>query len=455
MNILKIWQHPDSLSAPSVVGPRYLITSISFLNLLISCVYLVTNLRLNIDLRSNLVQIFGSIMTLTFLRVFRSHGPAAHMFLGMAVINACSLVLTFVDFPYTIVMWMPVFTILSVYLGGLLAGGVWSFIAITSVAMIVLWGKQMNLHPVSIAAADLPAITVITLYLTGLTAFIGSMFFARSINDLVRIQKQQNEELQQQNQTIQAYAQDKAMLVSIVVHDIATPLTIILHSSETAQKNISEAPSYLQRIHKAASIIHEISRSVREFQSVESGKKAVKLEPVDLHKVMDRARFIFEGRLQEKSLSLEFQVPDNKPLRVVAEEKSLSNSVINNLISNAIKFSHPGQKIVVSAVMDGEHVVLQIRDFGVGMPENKVKTVFSKQGVTSSKGTLGEKGTGFGLPISKAYVDKYGGEIRVESIEELLNPADHGTTFTLRLRRAPVDEPAQDSAPPPADVKVG
>jgi signal transduction histidine kinase len=84
-----------------------------------------------------------------------------------------------------------------------------------------------------------------------------------------------------------------------------------------------------------------------------------------------------------------------------------------------------------------------------------VKTVFSKQGVTSSKGTMGEKGTGFGLPISKAYVDKYGGEIRVESTEELQNPANHGTTFTLRLRRAPEAEPAQDAASPPTSVRFG
>ncbi|MDQ3232956.1 MAG: HAMP domain-containing histidine kinase [Pseudobdellovibrionaceae bacterium] len=439
MNILRIWQHPESSEA-HVFGPRYLITSISYLNLVVSCVYLITNLRLHIDPRANLVQIFGSLVTLIFLRVFRSHGPAAHMFLAMAVINASSLILTFVSFPYTIMMWLPVFTILSVYLAGTTAGGFWSFIAVTSAALIVLYGDRLNTDPVSIPSSDLPVITVITLYLTGCTAFIGSMFFARSIKELLRIQERQNEELKEQNKTIQAYAQDKAMLVSIVVHDIATPLTIILHASEMAQKNKDETQNYLQRVYKAACIIEEIARSVREFQSVESGKKNVKLGAVDLRKVFDRARFIFEDRLLEKTLTLEFLVPETSALRVVAEEKSLSNSVINNLVSNAIKFSHPGQRIVIKAHETDEHVILQVRDFGVGMPENKVKNVFSKNGPTSSKGTMGEKGTGFGLPISKAYVDKYGGEIQVESVEEAESPSDHGTTFTLRLRRAPPDE---------------
>src|SRR5262245_53628527 len=104
MQILKIWQHPNSLAADSVSRPRYLITAISFLNFVVSCVYLITNLRLNIDPQANVIQIFGSVLTLICLRAFRSHAPAAHVFLGMALLTACSLVLTFIGFPYTIMM---------------------------------------------------------------------------------------------------------------------------------------------------------------------------------------------------------------------------------------------------------------------------------------------------------------------------------------------------------------
>jgi signal transduction histidine kinase len=122
---------------------------------------------------------------------------------------------------------------------------------------------------------------------------------------------------------------------------------------------------------------------------------------------------------------------------VLAEEESLSNSVINNLIGNAIKFSHAGQTIEVSARLDGDYVELKIRDFGVGIPDEKLSTLFTKRGSPSSKGTRGEKGSGYGLPIAKAYLDQYGAEIRVESSEEKYSPEQHGSTFTLRLRRAP------------------
>jgi signal transduction histidine kinase len=436
MNILRIWQHPDSMTARNVAGPRYLITALSLLNLLISCVYLITNLHLGIDPGANIVQILGSVVTLVCLRCARSHAAAAHVFLGMALVNACFLVFTFVDFPYTIVIWMPVFAIVSVYLAGMVAGGTWSFFAITMVSMVILAGRRLNPDPTPIAAADLPAITVITLYLAGLTAFVGSMFFGRSIRHLLQIQEKQNEELKKQNETIQAYAADKNMLVSVVTHDIATPLTIILHASATGLKHPSEAGTSLERIQRAASMIKEISLSVREYQAVESGRSTVRLEVVDLKEIFVRIRFSFEDRLREKSLTLDEIVPDGESLLVMAEADSLANSVLNNLICNAIKFSHPQQKIELRVQVGGHHIEVQIRDFGVGIPDDRLKTIFLKQGGTSSKGTMGERGSGYGLSIAKAYLDKFGADIRVESIEEKNSPDRHGTTVTLRLRRA-------------------
>ncbi len=435
--LLKILQHPESSCASCVTGPRYLVTTISFINLLISLIYLLTNLRLGINPSANLVQIGGSLITLACLRLFRSHGPGIHVFLGMAVLNACSLVYMFIDFPYTIVMWMPVFTILAVYMAGMVGGGLWSLVAITGVALIMTNGKRFNPSPVPIEAADLPLITVMTLYLTGATAFIASMFFARSIRHLVQIEQKQNEELQQQNQTIQAYAQDKAMLVSIVVHDIATPLTIIMHACHAAQKSPEQASQSIIRIQKAARMMQEIALSVREYQSVESGKSTVHLEAVDLREIFERTLFNFEDRLREKSLSLNIIVPEGEALVVMAEAESLANSVINNLIGNAIKFSHPGQSIEMHARTDGEFIELKIRDFGIGISGEKIKTIFSKRGNESSPGTQGEKGTGYGLPIARAYCDKYGADIRVESIEQRFSPDEHGTTIILKLRRVP------------------
>jgi signal transduction histidine kinase len=436
MNILKVWQHPDTVSGPGLLGPRYVITAISLLNILVSCVFLLFNYHTQASQTSNLVQLIASVTTLVCLRRFRSHRPGAHVFLGTGLFNACTLVLTFANFPYTVLMWMPVYTILSVFVVGSIAGGLWSLATNTCVALVVLFGRRWSVNTLDTSSFNWPVMAVITLYFTGITAFMASMFFAQSIRYLVHLQQKHNEELQQQNQTIQAYAQDKAMLVSVVAHDIATPLMIILYSTEAAKKKLSQTDYYLERIQKAAQIIQEIIRSVRGFQTLEAGSLEMKLEAVDLDQVINRLNFTFEEKLQEKSLSLTWIKPPGEPLLILADEKTLNNSVLSNLISNAIKFSHPGQNILLTAQVIGDFVELRIQDFGVGMAEDRMKSLFAKQRTISRPGTLGEQGRGLGLAICKAFVEKYGGSMQVESIEAGPGVERHGTSFILRLRRA-------------------
>jgi signal transduction histidine kinase len=217
---------------------------------------------------------------------------------------------------------------------------------------------------------------------------------------------------------------------------MATPLTIIQHSTQFARRNLADAPRYLDRIEKASLMISEISRSVREFQALEEGRMTLPLCAVNLDQLMKRILDLNEERLREKSLTLEWIHPENEPLLVLAEEKTLGNSVINNILSNAIKFSFEGQKILIGAIADGDFIELRIRDHGVGIAADKLRSLYSQQGLNSTPGTWGEKGTGFGLSISKAYVEKYGGEFRVESVEQKQSLSEHGTTVSLRLKRA-------------------
>ena len=86
--------------------------------------------------------------------------------------------------------------------------------------------------------------------------------------------------------------------------------------------------------------------------------------------------------------------------------------------------------------MDKDFVVVSVTDTGIGIPDTLLKTLFESNAKTSRLGTSGEKGTGFGLPICKSYMDLYGGKIEVTSKTADEFPDDHGTTFTLRLKRA-------------------
>ncbi|MFW7378000.1 MAG: sensor histidine kinase [Oligoflexus sp.] len=435
MMIFDFWRHPKSNDQLTGFGPRKLIISISYINILVSVSYFLINMKLGINSTFNLIQIFGSLATLFALKLFRSQEPAGHLFLALATLNAISLIIIFNSFPYTILLWVPIFSILAVYVVGIRWGGLWSLFTTSLSTIAVLYGSNFNDSPTQVNLADIPFIAASTLLMSSAVAYGASLLFAKSISQLTKTLESQNQELLKRNQTITSYAQDKAMLVSIVSHDIVSPLSLIMCCVDLAQKHPEKIPVYLERITRATNMIEEVTRNVREFESLDSGKKVVHVGTVDLKNIFDRAQFVFSERLQQKELTLEFSIANGVNTLVAAEESALSNSVVNNLISNAIKFSRPKQRIVISVEEEGDQVVLKVKDFGVGMSESIAKDLFNKKRPSTAVGTQGERGTGFGLPITKAYMDRFGGEINVLSQEEAHHPDDHGTTFILRFQK--------------------
>jgi signal transduction histidine kinase len=143
----------------------------------------------------------------------------------------------------------------------------------------------------------------------------------------------------------------------------------------------------------------------------------------------------FAEKLKEKNLSLEIQA-ENPDLTLLADRASLSSSVINNLVSNSIKFSFPGQKVSISASASNNEVIVRISDRGMGMNPELQKKIFSKTEKTTRVGTQQEKGTGFGMPIVKKFMELYGGSISVESRDIETFPDKSGSEFTLHFKKA-------------------
>lgn len=421
-------------------APRGLIAAISYINILVSVTYMAINLKLGIEPWANLIQIAGSIATLFMLQLSQSYRPAAHLFLALATVNAVSLISIFNDFPYTILLWIPVFCVIAVYLVGARLGALWGLLATFAASLAILYGNRLGFPKIAIDYADIPAIAILTLFMVSFVAYATSLLFSKSISRLTETLERQNQELKVQNETIAKYAKEKATLVSIVAHDIVSPLTVIAGQAWRGLTDLSLAQDSLEKVQKASQVIEEIIQNVREFEALDSGKKVVCTSKVDLRKVIARAQFMFAERLQEKKQTLEVSIPEGTNTFVLAEEAALSNSVVNNLISNAIKFSRPEQKILLSIEESAEHVILKVRDFGIGIPPHQARNLFQRSKPTTTKGTLGERGSGFGLPITKAYMDRFGGKIDVISHDESQFPHDHGTTFILQLKKALDDE---------------
>jgi two-component system, sensor histidine kinase and response regulator len=107
------------------------------------------------------------------------------------------------------------------------------------------------------------------------------------------------------------------------------------------------------------------------------------------------------------------------------------------VVSNALKFSQPGGTIAITARTDGSELYLSIRDQGIGMPDRVRESLFDFTKSHSRKGTAGEKGTGFGMPLMRKFVLLFGGSVDVVSRDIASHPADHGTEFLIRLKLAP------------------
>ena len=113
-----------------------------------------------------------------------------------------------------------------------------------------------------------------------------------------------------------------------------------------------------------------------------------------------------------------------------------STTVINNVVSNAIKFSRPKSEITVQSQALDKFTVISVSDEGIGIPKAILDSLFAMNKSTSRPGTKGEKGTGFGMPLVKKYMELFGGDIIVDSKCQEDFPQDSGKTIKLKFKSA-------------------
>ena len=227
------------------------------------------------------------------------------------------------------------------------------------------------------------------------------------------------------------------MLLRVICHDLVNPLsTIFGYATMNAQDQRLAAKSQpmWEKVLKASKAQLHIIDQVREMDGVTSGKHRLRLAPVALKPILDQLETTFEAALRAKDVKLVVTCTDNT-LAVRAEANSLQFNVINNVISNAIKFSPPGGSIRVRVTAAAALVHFEVQDEGIGMPAELLAHLFDPAQPTTRPGTAGEKGTGFGMPIVKAYLEQYGAEIAVDSHEASADGKSHGTTIRIKLLR--------------------
>lgn len=232
---------------------------------------------------------------------------------------------------------------------------------------------------------------------------------------------------------------DKRKLVSLLCHDIANPLSLCFFGASQMKKLLGEdkqANFAYNKLNSGLERISEIIESVRYLEATELGKVRLKKNHVDILKVIDEAYEGLRERFEQKHIELVVNSDLKAKYGVLGDEMVIKNNIITNLLTNSLKFSPENSKIFIDIAPSEQSVILELGDQGIGMSDELLGKVFDATETTSRVGLGGEKGTGFGLPLVKALVEKFGGEIDVRSIEKTDDSTESGTTFTLTFQQS-------------------
>jgi len=249
-----------------------------------------------------------------------------------------------------------------------------------------------------------------------------------NLNQEIAERRKLGEELLQTRDTALEASRAKSEFLSSMSHEIRTPMNTIIGMGEALQQTqlTSKQQEYVRISRRAGETLLDLINDILDLSKVEAGQIEIEEVEFDLVQLVEDTTELFAVRAREKSLELNCHVTSGVPTTVVGDPIRL-RQVISNLVSNAVKFTKKGLVVVQvendpSATEVGA-VLFRVTDTGIGIPPEKLDSIFESFTQADSSTTREYGGTGLGLTISKRLVALMGGHMWVES------EVGHGSTF--------------------------
>ena len=239
------------------------------------------------------------------------------------------------------------------------------------------------------------------------------------------------QQLQQSNQSLQQLQQERADMLANLSHDLRAPVTAIrgavdyLLADETCSKE--EMTSVLQMIDRRTKVLENLIHDMYDLFCVESSQQNFHMQEIAAAPFLEEYFYgsILDSRYEGRDMRLE--LPDDLSCTISIDAEKIVR-VLDNLMTNAEKYSPDGSPITLKACREGEHLLISVTDEGMGIPSDSLKKVFSRTYTVSAARTPGSvTGSGLGLSIASAIAEKHGGTLSCESV------LHKGSTFTLTL----------------------
>lgn len=239
--------------------------------------------------------------------------------------------------------------------------------------------------------------------------------------------KKSKDIIHEQNQHLSELNATKDKFFSIIAHDLKNPISNFRDLTKVLVDNYTNLPDsdkmeYLAMMNKSSERLFSLLENLLEWSRSQRGLINFNPIQIDLNYIIDNNISLLSTIADKKKIEL---VKDLTESIDITADVNMLNTVLRNIISNAIKFTNFNGKIVVGAKNHDNYIEIFIEDSGVGISPENINTLFNIDSNISTLGTSNEKGTGIGLILCKEFIEKHNGKIWVES------EVNKGTKFTF------------------------
>lgn len=241
-------------------------------------------------------------------------------------------------------------------------------------------------------------------------------FFTGILREITN-RKKAEEEIKIKNELLQAINAEKDKFFSIIAHDLRGPMSAFVAATGILTEDIQnmtleEIRDITISMKTDATNIYRLLENLLQWSRLKRGVLEFNPERLNLKSVIKSGIEAVLASAKKKQIGIDDSVPED--IEIIAD-KHMFETVVRNLVSNSVKFTPAGGKVIISAGSDQHNIEIRISDKGIGMSRELLDKLFHLNEKTSRPGTEGEPSTGLGLLLCKEFIEKHGGKIWVDS----------------------------------------
>lgn len=255
-------------------------------------------------------------------------------------------------------------------------------------------------------------------------------FFIAQVQNITK-RKKSEEQLIKYTEELKLLNASKDKFFSIISHDLRSPFNSLLGLTEYISHSYDEMTPQdirgsISSIYNSSKQVYGLILNLLEWSMIQSGRITVDRSLINLKELGNEIKNLYEEAANQKQLELSINI--NEEIFIYAD-KYMIDTIIRNFVSNSIKFTNSGGKIIVKGIINGDNAEVSVTDTGIGISLENQKNLFRIDEQLRRDGTANEKGTGLGLILCKEFAEKNGGVVWVES------EVGKGSRFSVTLPR--------------------